>query len=339
MRYTWVLICLLTISGCSAETTMEFEHFLDRLEQTATERNNTAMSEPNTRLNLADFNIYSAGHLVQNRTHLFFVDFGNLSVVKISKSGFQEPVLFTFNNSSGPGELQAIRSVAVAENELLIGDPRQLRIVLTDIQGHYIRDIHTDFSPDNLFYLGGNRILNFNAHQQDHLFTVCNVEADTATGFEEITFDFEDSMKYPGYLSVDNEHIFYAGYSEPILKKYTTEGELIFSRAIINNFDTADQYVYRTMGERRMVGFSEDALYSSMDIAHFGSCFIVIPHHHGNEEATYLDMYDASDGSYKETLSIHQRPPSIAVDDDHLYLLVQHEDDMILERYPNPLRK
>jgi hypothetical protein len=61
--------------------------------------------------------------------------------------------------------------------------------------------------------------LNYAAHQQDHLFVMYEAESDSTNGFEEITFGFDELMKYPGYLPADQNHIFYAGYSEPLLRK------------------------------------------------------------------------------------------------------------------------
>jgi hypothetical protein len=121
------------------------------------------------------------------------------------------------------------------------------------------------------------------------------------------------------------------------LEKYSTYGTLLFFRSTIDNHDTSDQYVARTMGENRVVGFSDDAKYSSLDVAHHGDKFLVIPHHNGEAGFKYLDVYDVSDGNYIETFSVDYNLWKIVLDDEYLYLLTTDGEDNFLLRYQNSL--
>lgn len=336
MKYLYFSVTLILIAACS-EPAVEFEHFLDKEPQAVTERSISSLGEPDAILNFSDHEIYSAGTLEQNETQLFSINYGTFSIARMDKEDFSNLQLLSFSEGSGPGELQALQSIAVSNERVYAGDPRQLRIVITDVNGSYIEDLNTSFSPNGLFSIGENRLLNNAAHQQDHLFVMYDVERDSTNGFEEITFGFDDVMKYPGYLSADQDYIFYAGYSEPLLRKYSTDGTLLFSRATIDNYDTSDQYVARTMGENRVVGFSDDAKYSSLDVAHHGDKFLVIPHHNGEAGFKYLDVYDASDGNYIETFLVDYNPRKIVLDDEYLYLLATDGEDNFLLRYQNSL--
>lgn len=329
---------MIFLFGCAGEKTVEYDHFLDRSEQEVSERTVTPLSEPDALLNFSDYEIYSPGTLTQNSTHLFLIDFGSMAIVKVSKEEFENPEKLVFSEGSGPGELQSMQSLAVNDQQIYIGDPRQLRIVEADLDGRYIQDLNVEFSPGNLFVLDDNRLLNYNVHQQDHLFLTYYTEADTANGFEPIDFDFDEVMKYAGYLDAGGASIFYAGYSEPLLRKYSVDGDLLFSRATIDNYDTSDHYESRTMGETRIATFSDDALHSSMDVACYGEHLLVIPFHNGNSEIKYVDLYSASDGSYMETLSADLHPRKIAIDSDYLYVLARDGDDNVLHRYRNPVR-
>lgn len=337
MKFLRNLLVLSLLTGCS-EPGVEFEHFLDREIQQETERTITPLSEPDAVLNFTDYEIYSPGTLSHNSSDLYSINYGTLSILKISKERFQQPEVFTFSEGSGPGELRGIQSLTISEDQLFIGDPRQTRLLITDTDGNYIRDLNTEFSPNNLLYLDDNLLLNYNTHQQDFLFTLYNITTETTSGFEEITFDFSETMKYPGYLDASNSSIFFAGYSEPLLRKYSTDGTLHFSRSTIDNYDTENQYVERTIGENRVVGFSDNARYSSMDIVHYRDKFFVVPNHNGAEDVKYIDLYDTSNGDYLETLSLNYHPREIAVDNKHLYVLVRDEDDNLLLKFENPLK-
>lgn len=337
MKLLPILILLLLLAGCSAEKTEEFDNFLDKKPQSVSERVISPLPEPDAVLNFTDFEVYSPGALEQNSTHLFSIDFGTLSIAKVSKESFSTPEVLSYSEGSGPGELQAMRSIAVSDDRIYAGDPRQLRLTVTDTDGNLIKDINTSFSPNNLYYIDDSTLLNYNAHQQDHLFTLYNISDDNTGGFEEITFGFDEVMKYSGYLSVDAEYIFFAGYSEPLLRKYSQDGKLLFSRSTIDNYDTSDHYITRTMGEYRAAGFSDDAKYSSLAAARLYNRFLVIPHHNGQEEFKYIDVYDAEDGSYLKTFSVDYYPRNIILDDDYLYLLARDGDDRLLLRYQNSL--
>lgn len=331
------LFLLTLLTGCS-EPKVEFEHFLDRDIQKETERTITPLPEPDGVLNFTDYEIYSPGRLSQNSSDLYLINFGTLSILKISKERFQQPEVFTFSEGSGPGELRGLQSLTVSEDQLFIGDPRQTRLLITDTDGNYIRDLNTEFSPTNLLYLDENLLLNYNVHRQDFLFTFYDITTDTTSGFEEITFGFSETMKYPGYLDAGNSSIFFAGYSEPLLRKYSTDGTLHFSRSTIDNYNTENQYVERTMGETRVAGFSDNARYSSMDVEYFGDKLFVVPNHNDADHVKYIDLYDASNGDYLETLSLNYHPREIAVDDEQLYVLVRDGDDNLLLKFENPLK-
>lgn len=334
-----LLIILITLIGCAGENTSDFEFFLDSYPQEEVERTISSLPAPETELNFSEYEIYSPGTLVHNSTHLYLIDFGTTTIAKVPKRTFDNLVKLTYSEGSGPGEVQAIQSLAVSDDKLYVGDSRQMRIVEAKPDGTPERDISTEFSPNNLFLLSENILLNFSAHQQDHLFTFYHVEPDTTSGFEEIGFGFDEIMKYAGYISGDDSSIYFAGYSEPLLRKYTPHGELMFSRSTIDNFDTSDFYEVSTQGDMRIAGFSDDALFSSMDIIHYHDRLIVIPANNGNEDLNYLDVYDASNGDYLETYSVDHQPRNAAIDDQYLYLLVRQGDDNLLQRYPNPIRQ
>jgi hypothetical protein len=335
MKTLLVICVLLIIAGCS-DKRPEFQNFLDRDVQSRTERDISTLGNPVETLNFSDANIYSPGSLEHNSTHLFLINFGTFSIVKVPKNRFERSEVISFVEGSGPGELQSLQSLAVGENQLYAADPRQQRVVVTDLDGSYIRDIDVNFSPDNLTYVEEDLLLNYNMHQQDYLFTYYDIAADSVSGFEEIDFGFNDTMRYPGYIFVNESSVFFAGFSEPILRKYSRDGELHFSKATVDNFDTSNQYEERTVGDNKIVTFSEDALYSSMDLSQKGSYIYVIPNHNGDSDHKFIDLYSSDDGRYMTTFTVDHYPQNIVLGDDFIYLLARDGDDNLLMTYNYP---
>ncbi|PWN05649.1 hypothetical protein [Rhodohalobacter mucosus] len=337
MKNFFTVSFFILLAGCSEERP-EFQHFLDGEPQDQAERIVTVLDSPVDILNFSDFDIYSPGTLEQNSTHLFLIDFGSYSIIKLAKENFQQPETILFREGSGPGELQSLQSIAAGEKHLYAGDPRQRRIVVTDTDGNHIRDIEARFSPDNLVYVGEDMLLNYDAHQQDNLFTFYDMYRDSMSGFEEIEFGFSEVMKYPGYLSANGSSIYFSGYSEPLLRKYSINGELLFSRKTIDNFDTSDQYEERTMGDNRIVTFSDDALFSAIDVSQQGEYLYVIPYHNGNKDYKYIDLYSSETGRYVKTYTLEYYPRKIITDENFIHMLVRDGEDNLLVkyRYPNP---
>lgn len=335
MKGILIACVLIVLAGCS-EDRPEFQNFLDREVQSQAEREVSSLGNPVEILNFSDFDIYSPGTLEQNSTDLFMINFGSYSIIKLPKNNFESPEIISFGEGSGPGELQSLQSLAVGVERLYAGDPRQRRIVVTDTDGAYIRDIEARFSPDNLVYADKDLLLNYNAHQQDNLFTFYDIPSDSVSGFEEIDFGFNEVMKYPGYISINQSSIYFAGYSEPMLRKYSWDGELQFSKATVDNFDTSNQYEERTMGDNRIVTFSEDALFSSMDLSQKGDHIYLIPYHNGNSDHKFIDLYSSVNGRYLKSFSLEYYPRKITTDDDFIYLLAQDGEDNLLVKYRYP---
>ena len=90
------------------------------------------------------------------------------------------------------------------------------------------------------------------------------------------------------------------------------------------------------MGDNRVVTFADDALFSSMDLAHQGDYLYVIPYHNGISGHKYIDLYSSEDGSYVESYSVEYYPRKIEADGRYLYLLARDGDDNFLLKYRYP---
>lgn len=334
MKKIWVLTGLLIAAGCSEEGT-EYETFLDRTDQQATERVVSGEPETEASVNLSDYEIYSAGNLAANSTHLFMVDYGRANVVRVSKTDLSDIEVWDIPEGEGPGEVQIVQAVGPTDEHVYIGDPRSMKLVKKDTDGHHLRDISAEFSPGNFVITRTGRIINQSPVMQENQFVIYHPQADSLYGFEEGQVDIEESMKYSGYLSADGEALYYGGYSEPVLRKYSLEGDLLFSRSTIDNIDTRDNYQDYSSDEFRAFGFSEDARYSTYRLDVSGDELFVIPFHNGESGFRYLDIYDAQNGEYRSSLRMDYFPRDVIAEGDYIFTLTRDEqEEMWICRYP-----
>lgn len=90
------------------------------------------------------------------------------------------------------------------------------------------------------------------------------------------------------------------------------------------------------MGDNRIVTFSEDALFSSMDLSQKGDYLYVIPYHNGNDDHNFIDVYSSEDGRYVKSFSLEYYPRKLTADDDFIYLLARDGEDNLLVKYRYP---
>jgi len=166
----------------------------------------------------------------------------------------------------------------------------------------------------------------------------------------EITRQFQkrsdkiEILAYNGSITYNNQSLYFAGYSEPLIRRYDLSGEepeLVFSRAVIDDYNSENNYrkMERTAGGSRFWMFTQDAKFSSEDIAVDDNYLYSVRHHNDEEGYKYLDIYDVEDGSYRGSFSLLHYPSEIAVDEDYIYTLESEGNDPIrkyLIKYEKP---
>lgn len=136
-------------------------------------------------------------------------------------------------------------------------------------------------------------------------------------------------MMYGGVIASHGNSMVFAGYSEPILKKYSLDrGELLFSVNIIDDYDSSYNYVTSESGEYMSMGFSPGALYAVSGLDVIDDFIYTTNRHNGERNNNFIDVYSQSDGTYLESYSLVNYPVSagLAVDGDYIYSIEMEAD-------------
>jgi len=331
-RFT-ILFAIIFISCGSDKSVRLYTDFFDHDKQPVSERTFRDGSEPYHILNFSEMELFRPGNLDQNGTHLFLTDLADKAVIKVSKKNPADVQVFRLKEGKGPGEVLSVQGFAVNNEKIVIGDQSNKRLVIMNTDGSHTADVPVRFNPTNIKLTNDNRIISFNPIQQPHLIMVYNSEGDSLKAFGPEKPGIESSMKYSGYFRYAEESIYFTGYSESIIRKYNTDGDVQFSRSTIDNYDTSNNYENRSTGQFRAFGFSDDAVFSSRQLAVYDDLLFLIPHHNGDSTRKFIDIYNAENGAYKESIRLDVFARDLAVDEQHLYLLAADGDDITLRFY------
>lgn len=144
-------------------------------------------------------------------------------------------------------------------------------------------------------------------------------------------------MVYEGFINTQNDNIFYAGFSEPLLKKYASDGKLAYSVATIDNFNTEANYMKSDGGA--MMGYTPAAQFSTRSFNIYQSYWIVVSYKNGDQISTNLDIYNEHNGHYIGTLEgLKPRTKDLQVDDKFIYAVSTNGRKFMLTRYKNDIQ-
>ncbi len=328
-----IFFLFILISCSSNNSERIYNGFFDHDKQPGSERTFRDGPEPYHVLNFSEMELFRPGNLEHNDTHLFLTDFAEQAVIKVSKKNPQDVQVFRLSEGKGPGEVLSVQGFAVNNERIVVGDQSNKRYVVLDTDGNHLQDVPVKFNPTNIRLTDDNRVTSFSPIQQPFLFMIYSPEGDSLGGFGPPEPGIESSMKYTGYFRYADGNIFVAGYSESLIRKYNMDGDILFSRSTIDDYDTTGNYENRSTDQFRAFGFSDDALFSTRQLAVYGNLLYLIPHHNGDSSRKFIDLYNAENGTYKESLRLDVFARDLAADEQHLYILANVDDEATLRFY------
>jgi len=246
--------------------------------------------------------------------------------------------ILPLRRGEGPGEVENIQDTDVKESRLVVTDTRQGKIVAMLTDGYVEKEIRTnELSPHKISLFDPNRAVILSPISHENVLHVISIEGGYERSFGPSGTP-HNPLRYAGQLQSDGKHIFYAGLSEPILKKYTIDGELIYSRATIDNYDTGGNYITSEDSEYAMFRYTDWAVYSSYQFAVTDRYLVINPVPSEDFPGTHqvLDLYHKDDGEYSHSIRLDRNLRGVAVGEDYLYGRYITEDrEYYLVRYPN----
>ncbi len=289
-------------------------------------------------VDLAEFNIYDAYSIKMNQTHLFVKDAKDFKIVAITKGDFDRHYTIGLKEGKGPKEILQLQSFDVTDSSLVILDERQDKILTFELPNVFIKEFKLKEVMAHRIRILNNKSYIIFAPMigSKYLFNLMNINKGTLRRFENVPSQ-HNPLVYEGYINTQNNNIYYAGFSEPLLKKYSSDGELVYSVATIDNFNTEANYIKTDGGA--MMGYTPAAQFSTEGFNIYQSYWIVIPHKNGDQISTHLDIYNEHNGHYIGTLDgLKPGTRSLQVDNKFIYAVSTNGEKFMLTRYKNDIQ-
>jgi len=276
-----------------------------------------------------------------------FRGFGNNLFIRESpkititqKNKLDEYYSIPVKKGSGPGELERLIDFDVSEKHIALLDPSRLKVVVLDHQGNLEHEyVLEDIRPERLIFYGHETFVIYSTIGSTYSFNILDFKGDVKNRFVKlIDNNVGNSLKVTGRIKAYRNHIYFVGYSESIIKKYDMNGDLIFSRSTIDDWPSEANYVTFEGGEN-IVGarYSPGALFAFFNFDIWSDYLVTIPHHNGDSEFKYLDIYHRNDGDYLGTLKTEGYASDVVVDGHHIFTMERTTDQRTIKKYPNEL--
>ncbi|NBC26668.1 MAG: hypothetical protein GVY08_07400 [Bacteroidetes bacterium] len=218
-----------------------------------------------------------------------------------------------------------------------------LKILILDPKGNLVHEIFPKKGarPARVALGDNENVLIYTPITPEFLFNQSDLEGNTIGGFSTLgDLAGHNALKYTGRVVVKNNHLYFAGHSESILKKYDLDGDLMFSRTTIDDWPADFNYVVFKAGEGQVGSrYSEGALFAFNNFDVWDKYIVTIPHHNGDPDYKYLDVYSRSDSYYLGTLTTDDFPYDITIDDKFIYIQGNLPDQRTIKKYPNNLSR
>lgn len=271
--------------------------------------------------------------------------------IAIDKKSLTRKHIIGRGEGQGPGEVQG-RGMGVAKGRVVFYAARQRKIAVYDTSGMWITDVRPEARLGSVVPLTDrfvvmSRVAVVTQDGRPPLFQVVDTEGNVTdrfgpSGKGELTRS-DNPIAYNGRLAAGSalEHLYFGGYSEPLLKKYEIGGEQVFSVKTVDNLPSEVNYLTpQSNEETQMWAYAKPGLFSVETLSVFRDYLLVGPINdvEGNT-LTYIDVYSAEDGSYIRSYRVPNFVAGLAVDETGIYTKEKSGDEWYLKVYPNVLRE
>ncbi|MDQ7041724.1 MAG: hypothetical protein Q9M35_12380 [Rhodothermus sp.] len=340
MRTVTLLVFLWSVlAGCKTESSSPQSplDFFARTEQSLRQRLIKARLQAVDSLNLSAFELYEPSQLCQSDQYLFVFERNLGKIAVFGKDLRGHPFFIGKGRGEGPGEVTGISDMDVHHGRIYLFS--SARLVVWSIADTLVLDKKIGIEAYRGEVVDEHRLLILSPTSPAYLFNIIDLEGKVVRGFASTNLGKVMPLCYSGDLAFDGRYFYYAGESEPFIKKYTLEGRQLFSVATIDNLPSEGNYVqFEADGESMAMGYSPWALFSTAMIEVYDAYLLVVPiHDEHRKRLSYLDVYATQDGRYLATYDLARMPMALAVDDNGIYTLEREGGDVYLKRYPNVL--
>jgi len=320
MRY--LVGFLLVLTSCTNEPLNE-KSFIWADDMNADKERIFESPEIENKINLDDFEIGARSNLKTN-TEKLFISATGLRILVIDKADPEDNYILEIPKGRGPGEVVSFVDYEVYKNRIYIADRGQHKFLIIDLDGNMLQEfIFPEIYIEEIAIIDEETILCYAMGVNEHIFTILNTKGDIVKSIVKSEPDL-NIMMYTGEIHAEEKNIYFSGYSEPIIKKFSIGEEgLKFSVEVIDSYESANNYMFRADGNSPVQGFTEDALYNTRGITVFNDMVFNVPRHNGRAGYKYADMYSIEDGEYVKSFELYGYPATngIQIDSNYIYSL------------------
>lgn len=317
-NYLWVF-ALLIIYSC--DTDSKTESFIASGTVNVNEVRTFDSLEVVEELNLTELEIFYALKLEENNEHLFIRNGNNFDLLVLNKESFEDYSIISFAEGRGPGEVLEITDYDVYEDKIYISDIRQTKVLIYDTTGVFINEFHTpNLLANRIQVINEDAILTFTMQLSSHVFHVFDAKGNVSKSFIP-TEDELHYLMYSGDIYVSGNEVYFAGTSEPIIKKYSIDQERqIYSEEVIDGYDSSINYARNMDGDFISAGYTDGALYSSVSLTLTNKSVLNAVDPNGQKGYKYVDSYHRENGVYENSYELKYYPLLYGIESNNDYL-------------------
>lgn len=340
------IISIILVSGCTENEKVNegqnYQQFWQGVTQEIEQRSNKGILTVKDSLLLSErYGILNASSLKMNGQILYIKDQAQQKIYAIDKHTLNHKASISISEGRGPRELTGLGSFDVASETVVISSINMQKIQTWNIDGSFRNEFrYKNLHPRRIRLNSNNNMVIlsnfFFVDGERNLIQVINSDGKPVSSFGKVSEENYSSLKAEGYMLIDEkDNVYYAGYSEHILKKWDPNGNLIYSIKSIDDYPGEANYATVEGGDQKVSGYLEHAYFNAVGTTLYKDKWIII---HGgiyNDESNHcmLDVYDRNNGQYLFTIELPYKTGHIAVDDQYLYALHTIKNEIYLVTY------
>ena len=239
----------------------------------------------------------------------------------------------------GPREFKGAFDLSFHDGgNIIISDKKQYRISLWSREGEHLHNfkMNKEIMPTRVAFCEDGSIFVMNRFYRDHgMLSKLNYEGKVVNTFQELTSDIsKNAFVYDGSLDCHNNNLFYAGYYKNFIRRYNENGELLYSRSIVD-FEPNDQIVVeKKYGNQIRTSYASGLRKASGNIDANDSTLMV---GFSNDEISAtgdpmllhkIDTYNYENGEYLYTYPLRSPALEFSILNGKVYTLESDEDGL-----------
>ncbi len=267
--------------------------------------------------------------------------------IYVSDLNLQPQETISFRKPENDPQLTGILDFAVLQDEFVVlnnglgkGSVRQPNQLLWfSRQGEFKSEFAIQgMDAQRLAVIDNRQFVVKSLNDGAYLFRRYNLEQGKMSSFQP-KGNQETDMIFLGTMALqNNDHLYFGGYSEPILKKYDLHsGKLLFSRAVIDDYPSDYNYSTNTGGEFK-AHLTPGALFATRALAVHGDHIFTTRDNNGDARYKTLDIYSVENGEYERSILTKYIPVYQGLDvvGDKIYSLEEEAGHFYIVVYANP---